>query len=76
MDMPLNTFKRALAAGETQIGLFLGLANRSHSADGWRTQLDWRLIDGGARAEHRVLTHGQLQALAVSGAASGAHGRS
>ena len=27
MDMPLNQFKRALAAGDTQIGLFLGLAN-------------------------------------------------
>lgn len=48
MDMPLNAFKRALAARQTQIGLFLGLA------DGYAAEIvatagfDWLLID----AEH------------------------
>ncbi len=46
MDMPLNAFKRALAAGETQIGLFLGMAN-AYAAEVVATAgFDWLLIDG------------------------------
>jgi 4-hydroxy-2-oxoheptanedioate aldolase len=46
MDMPLNQFKRALAAGETQIGLFLGMAN-AYAAEVVATAgFDWLLIDG------------------------------
>ncbi len=46
MDMPLNQFKRAIKARETQIGLFLGMA------DGYAAEMvatagfDWLLIDG------------------------------
>ena len=44
--MPLNAFKRALAAGETQIGLFLGMAN-GYAAEVVATAgFDWLLIDG------------------------------
>ncbi|HLO61397.1 MAG TPA: aldolase/citrate lyase family protein [Azonexus sp.] len=44
--MPLNQFKRALAAGETQIGLFLGMAN-AYAAEVVATAgFDWLLIDG------------------------------
>lgn len=44
--MPLNAFKCALAAGETQIGLFLGLAN-AYAAEVVATAgFDWLLIDG------------------------------
>lgn len=46
MDMPLNTFKRALAAGETQIGLFLGMANAYAAEVVGTAGFDWLLIDG------------------------------
>jgi len=45
MDMPLNSFKRALAAGETQIGLFLGLANAYTAEIVAGTGFDWLLLD-------------------------------
>ncbi len=64
MQMPLNEFKRALQAGETQIGAFLGLCD-PYSAEVMSTAgLDWLLIDG----EHAVNTPAsvlrQLQAMA------------
>ena len=46
MDMPLNAFKRALGAGETQIGLFLGLANGYAAEVVGTAGFDWLLIDG------------------------------
>jgi 4-hydroxy-2-oxoheptanedioate aldolase len=64
MDMPLNQFKRALAAGETQIGLFLGLAN-AYSAEVVATAgFDWLLIDGEHGPNDLRSIIGQLQALA------------
>jgi 4-hydroxy-2-oxoheptanedioate aldolase len=64
MDMPLNTFKRALAAGETQIGLFLGLAN-AYSAEVVATAgFDWLLIDGEHGPNDLRSVIAQLQALA------------
>lgn len=65
MQMPRNTFKRALAAGQTQIGLFLGLG------DAWSAEalagcgFDWLLIDGehGPNDLRSILA--QLQALAA-----------
>jgi len=62
--MPLNQFKRALAAGETQIGLFLGLAN-PYSAEVVATAgFDWLLIDGEHGPNDLRSIIGQLQALA------------
>ena len=46
MQMPKNAFKRSLAAHETQIGLFLGLANAYTSEVVASTGFDWLLIDG------------------------------
>jgi len=64
MDMPLNQFKRALAAGETQIGLFLGLAN-AYSAELVATSgFDWLLIDGEHGPNDLRSIISQLQALA------------
>ncbi len=65
MDMPLNSFKRALQAGETQIGLFLGLAH-AYSAEVVATAgFDWLLIDGehGPNDLRSILE--QLQTLAA-----------
>jgi len=64
MQMPRNEFKRALAAGQTQIGLFLGLAN-AYTAEVLATAgFDWLLIDGehGPNDLRSILD--QLQALA------------
>ena len=46
MEMPLNQFKRALARGDTQIGLFLGLANAYSAEVVAHAGFDWLLIDG------------------------------
>lgn len=63
MDMPLNQFKRALAAGETQIGLFLGMAN-AYAAEVVATAgFDWLLIDGEHGPNDLQSIIGQLQAL-------------
>ena len=62
--MPLNTFKRALAAGETQIGLFLGLAS-AYTAEVVATAgFDWLLIDGEHGPNDLRSIIAQLQALA------------
>ena len=62
--MPLNPFKRALAAGETQIGLFLGLANAYTAEVVATTGFDWLLIDGEHGPNDLRSIIAQLQALA------------
>jgi len=64
MQMPLNTFKRALSSGKTQIGLFLGLANAYTAEIVATAGFDWLLIDGehGPNDLRSILA--QLQALA------------
>jgi 4-hydroxy-2-oxoheptanedioate aldolase len=64
MDMPLNQFKRALAAGETQIGLFLGLANAYAAEVVGTAGFDWLLIDGEHGPNDLRSIIEQLQALA------------
>ena len=62
--MPLNQFKRALAAGESQIGLFLGLANSYTAEIVAGTGFDWLLIDGEHGPNDLRSIIEQLQALA------------
>ena len=62
--MPLNQFKRALAARETQIGLFLGLANSYTAEIIGGTGFDWVLIDGEHGPNDLRSIIEQLQALA------------
>jgi 4-hydroxy-2-oxoheptanedioate aldolase len=64
MDMPRNGFKRALAAGGTQIGLFLGLANPYSAEVIASAGFDFLLIDAehGPNDVRTVLA--QLQAIA------------
>jgi len=64
MQMPKNEFKRALAAGETQIGLFLGLANGYTAEIIAGTGFDWLLIDGEHGPNDLRSIIEQLQALA------------
>jgi 4-hydroxy-2-oxoheptanedioate aldolase len=63
--MPLNPFKRALADGETQIGLFLGLANAYSAEIVAIAGFDWLLIDGEHGPNDLRSIIGQLQALAA-----------
>ena len=62
--MPLNQFKRALATGEAQIGLFLGLANSYTAEIVAGTGFDWLLIDGEHGPNDLRSIIEQLQALA------------
>ena len=64
MEMPLNPFKRALAAGETQIGLFLGLADAYSAEVVAGAGFDWLLIDGEHGPNDLRTIIAQLQALA------------
>ena len=63
MQTPINAFKHALAAGQTQIGLWVGLA------DGYVTEVlagvgfDWLLIDGEHAPNDLRSTLAQLQAI-------------
>jgi len=64
MHNPVNPFKRALAEGRTQIGMWVGLA------DGYAAELlatvgfDWLLIDGEHAPNDLRSTLSQLQAVA------------
>jgi 4-hydroxy-2-oxoheptanedioate aldolase len=64
MQMPKNEFKRALAAGETQIGLFLGLGSSYTAEVVASTGFDWLLIDGEHGPNDLRSIIAQLQALA------------
>ncbi|PKO32694.1 MAG: 2-keto-3-deoxy-L-rhamnonate aldolase [Betaproteobacteria bacterium HGW-Betaproteobacteria-7] len=64
MEMPQNKFKRALGAGDTQIGLFLGLANAYTAEIVAGTGFDWLLIDGEHGPNDLQSIIAQLQALA------------
>ena len=64
MEMPRNAFKRALLAGETQIGLFLGLANAYTAEIVATAGFDWLLIDGEHGPNDLQSIIAQLQALA------------
>lgn len=45
MDLPLNQFKRGLACGDTQYGLWLGLPDNSVAEIAAGAGFDWLLID-------------------------------
>ncbi|MBS0465763.1 MAG: HpcH/HpaI aldolase/citrate lyase family protein [Proteobacteria bacterium] len=64
MQMPLNAFKRALARGETQIGLFLGLGHGYGAELLGGSGFDWLLIDGEHGPNDLRSIIAQMQALA------------
>lgn len=45
-QMPINTFKAAMAAGTPQIGLWVGMANANAAEALAGTGYDWLLLDG------------------------------
>ncbi|MCM5705073.1 4-hydroxy-2-oxoheptanedioate aldolase [Larsenimonas salina] len=64
MDMPINTFKQALARKEAQIGLWLGLANGYCAELAANAGFDWLLIDGEHAPNELRTILDQLQAVA------------
>ena len=64
MDMPGNTFKQRLQAGQVQIGLWLGLANPYCAELAANAGFDWLLIDGEHAPNDLRSLLGQLQAVA------------
>lgn len=64
MDMPVNTFKKALAEGRPQIGLWLGLANGYAAELAANAGFDWLLIDGEHAPNDLRTILAQLQATA------------
>ncbi|WP_323114008.1 4-hydroxy-2-oxoheptanedioate aldolase [Pseudomonas guariconensis] len=64
MDMPINTFKQRLQRGETQIGLWLGLADPYCAELAANAGFDWLLIDGEHAPNDLRSLLGQLQAIA------------
>lgn len=66
MPAPLNPFKAALAAGKTQFGCWLGLANTLTTELMGTARFDWLVIDGehGPNDLRSILA--QLQVLAAS----------
>lgn len=64
MDMPINRFKQRLQRGETQIGLWLGLADAYCAELAANAGFDWLLIDGEHAPNDLRGMLGQLQAVA------------
>ncbi len=64
MQMPPNTFKRALQARETQIGVFLGLCDPYSAEIVASAGFDWLLIDGEHAPNTPASVLRQLQAVA------------
>lgn len=63
MDNPTNHFKRALAAGRTQIGLWNSLASYLTVEVVAAAGFDWVLVDMEHSPNDFTTVHGQLQAL-------------
>ena len=69
MQTPINRFKQAMAQGQAQIGLWLGLADAYSAEILAGTGYDWLLIDGEhAPNDVRSVLH-QLQAIASAAGA-------
>jgi len=64
MEMPITRFKQRLCSGETQIGLWLGLADAYCAELAANAGFDWLLIDGEHAPNDLRGMLGQLQAIA------------
>lgn len=65
MDMPKNSFKRALASRTRRIGLFLGMANAWAAEIVATAGFDWLMIDGEHGPNDLGTIIAQMQALAA-----------
>lgn len=65
MNIPINTFKQRLLAGEAQIGFWLGLADPYCAELAANAGFDWLLMDGEHAPNDLRSLLGQLQAVAA-----------
>src|SRR3954469_5571004 len=68
MEMPLNSFKRAIKAGQLQVGLWSSLSSHVPVEVIAGAGFDWLLLDTEHSPNELPMVHGQLQA-AVGGTA-------
>ena len=69
MELPVNTFKRALKAGRQQIGLWCSLPSHVTVELLAGAGFDWLLLDTEHSANELPMVYSQLQAAAAGGAA-------
>ena len=62
MDLPVNSFKRAIKSGRQQIGLWSSLANNTTVEILAGSGFDWLLLDCEHSANEPPMVHSQLQA--------------
>lgn len=65
MDLPVNTFKAALKAGQRQIGCWLSMADATAAEIAATAGFDWLVIDGEHAPNDLRSTLAQLRALAA-----------
>lgn len=65
MDLPINHFKRAIAAGELQLGLWSGLSSNVTVEVLANSGFDWLLLDTEHSPNELPMVHSQLQAIAA-----------
>jgi 4-hydroxy-2-oxoheptanedioate aldolase len=63
MDLPINHFKRAIVAGEMQLGLWSGLSNNVTVEVLANAGFDWLLLDTEHSPNELPMVHSQLQAI-------------
>lgn len=63
MDLPVNQFKRAIAAGRSQIGLWCSLASNVSIEIVAGSGFDWLLLDTEHSPNEIPMVYGQLQAV-------------
>ena len=63
MELPVNTFKRAIAAGKLQIGLWSSLSSHVTVEVIAGSGFDWLLLDTEHSPNELPMVHGQLQAM-------------
>lgn len=64
MNMPINHFKSAIAAGKLQLGLWSGLSNNITVEVLANSGFDWLLLDTEHSPNELPMVHSQLQAIA------------
>ena len=70
MTMPINHFKRAIAAGQLQLGLWSGLSNNITVEVLANSGFDWLLLDTEHSPNELPMVHSQLQAISQRQGAS------
>src|SRR5215210_1969407 len=69
LDLPINSFKRAIKSGQLQIGLWCSLASHISAEILSGSGFDWLLLDTEHSPNELPMVYSQLQAVAAGGRA-------